>query len=148
MHRILIAGGWLWLFCVCAGSQASNGSSTAPSPLNSILPPTGPEDFATSSASPLQRMASITNSLISTPNTPSHHSPAQRPLKAVLPPITQQQFDQFNNLNTEDIVKKVRVLVRNLILGMEKKRDDDARPTALRLCVAFWFALQFFIQNI
>ncbi|XP_065336946.1 homeobox protein cut isoform X4 [Cloeon dipterum] len=71
-----------------------------------------PEDFATSSASPLQRMASITNSLISTPNTPSHHSPAQRPLKAVLPPITQQQFDQFNNLNTEDIVKKVRLLVK------------------------------------
>jgi hypothetical protein len=65
-------------------------------------------------------MASITNSLISTPSTPSHHSPAQRPLKAVLPPITQQQFDQFNNLNTEDIVKKVRKLVRILIIGMAK----------------------------
>lgn len=69
-----------------------------------ILPPN--EDFV--AASPLQRMASITNSLISQPPTQSHHSPSQRPLKAVLPPITQQQFDLFNNLNTEDIVKKVK----------------------------------------
>ncbi len=42
------------------------------------------------------------------PTTPSVASPNQRPLKAVLPPITQQQFDQYNNLNTEDIVRKVR----------------------------------------
>lgn len=53
-------------------------------------------------------MASITNALISQPATPHHHSPSQRPLKAVLPPITQQQFDQFNNLNTEEIVRKVK----------------------------------------
>ncbi|XP_039297394.1 homeobox protein cut [Nilaparvata lugens] len=85
---------------VSAGSSAS-------SPLgNSILPP---EDFSPSAAvSPLQRMASITNALISQPSTPHHHSPSQRPLKAVLPPITQQQFDQFNNLNTEEIVRKVK----------------------------------------
>jgi hypothetical protein len=78
-------------------------------------------------------MASITNSLISTPNTPSHHSPSQRPLKAVLPPITQQQFDQFNNLNTEDIVKKVRVLVRNLILGM-KEKETTTHGRLRRFC--------------
>lgn len=88
---------------VFIGQPTGSGNS----PLNSILPPTTVDDFSTSSASPLQRMASITNSLISQPSTPSHHSPSQRPLKAVLPPITQQQFDQFNNLNTEDIVKKV-----------------------------------------
>jgi hypothetical protein len=71
------------------------------------------DDFSSgaAAASPLQRMASITNSLISQPNTPTHHSPSQRPLKAVLPPITQQQFDMFNNLNTEDIVKKVSLLI-------------------------------------
>nr|XP_018911526.1 PREDICTED: homeobox protein cut isoform X2 [Bemisia tabaci] len=87
-------------------SHTPAGSSTS-SPLgNSILPP---EDFSPGAAvSPLQRMASITNALISQPPTPHHHSPAQRPLKAVLPPITQQQFDQFNNLNTEDIVRKVK----------------------------------------
>lgn len=81
--------------------------SSASSPLgNTILPP---EDFGQSAAvSPLQRMASITNALISQPSTPHHHSPSQRPLKAVLPPITQQQFDQFNNLNTEEIVRKVK----------------------------------------
>lgn len=92
-------------------SQPSTGSSTAGSPLsNSILPPamTPADEFVGSAAaSPLQRMASITNSLISQPSTPSHHSPSQRPLKAVLPPITQQQFDMYNNLNTEEIVKKV-----------------------------------------
>ncbi|XP_050434571.1 homeobox protein cut isoform X2 [Adelges cooleyi] len=88
-------------------SGASSVGSSASSPLgNSILPP---EDFGQSAAaSPLQRMASITNALISQPATPHHHSPSQRPLKAVLPPITQQQFDQFNNLNTEEIVRKVK----------------------------------------
>ncbi|CAH0548659.1 unnamed protein product [Brassicogethes aeneus] len=91
------------------GSQ--NTGSTASSPLgNNILPPMTPTDEFTGSAaaSPLQRMASITNSLISQPPTQPHHSTNQRPLKAVLPPITQQQFDLYNNLNTEDIVKKVK----------------------------------------
>lgn len=92
------------------GSQTSGGS-TASSPLgNTILPPMTPtDDFSGSaSASPLQRMASITNSLISQPPSQPHHTTSQRPLKAVLPPITQQQFDLYNNLNTEDIVKKVK----------------------------------------
>lgn len=94
------------------GTQSQTTSSTASSPLsNSILPPamTPTDDFSTSAAaSPLQRMASITNSLISQPPTHQHHPTSQRPLKAVLPPITQQQFDMYNNLNTEDIVKKVK----------------------------------------
>lgn len=79
------------------------------SPLGHVILP--PEDMGTGSGaaavSPLQRMASITNALISQPPSQHHHSPSQRPLKAVLPPITQQQFDQFNNLNTEEIVRKV-----------------------------------------
>ncbi|XP_013167772.1 PREDICTED: homeobox protein cut isoform X3 [Papilio xuthus] len=85
----------------------STGSS-ASSPLgNAILPPN--EDFGGSAAaSPLQRMASITNSLISQPSNPPHHPPPQRSMKAVLPPITQQQFDLFNNLNTEEIVRRVK----------------------------------------
>lgn len=91
--------------------QQSTGSS-ASSPLgNAILPPaiTPNEDFSSSAAaSPLQRMASITNSLISQPTNPPHHAPPQRSMKAVLPPITQQQFDLFNNLNTEDIVRRVK----------------------------------------
>ena len=70
--------------------------------------PSGPDDLATS-VSPLQRMQSITNSLLSQSSLPSLPNPPQRPAKAVLPPITQQQFDQYNNVNTEDIVKKVRI---------------------------------------
>lgn len=53
-------------------------------------------------------MASITNSLITQPPVQSHVSTPQRPMKAVLPPITQQQFDMYNNLNTEDIVRRVK----------------------------------------
>ncbi|KFM68588.1 Homeobox protein cut, partial [Stegodyphus mimosarum] len=70
-------------------------------------PQSGSDDLATS-ASPLQRMQSITNSLLSQSSLPSLPNPPQRPAKAVLPPITQQQFDQYNNVNTEDIVKKVK----------------------------------------
>lgn len=91
-------------------TPTTTASSTAPSPLgNSILPPAmTPTDDFSSAASPLQRMASITNSLITQAPMPNHHNTPQRPLKAVLPPITQQQFDTFNNLNTEDIVRRVK----------------------------------------
>ncbi|RWS29864.1 hypothetical protein B4U80_09635, partial [Leptotrombidium deliense] len=65
------------------------------------------EDLS-AAASPLQRMQSITNSLLTQSSTPSTPSTTHRPAKAVLPPITQQQFDQYNNLNTEDIVKRVK----------------------------------------
>ncbi|XP_031626455.1 homeobox protein cut isoform X3 [Contarinia nasturtii] len=91
-------------------TPTTTASSAAPSPIgNSILPPAmTPTDDFSSAASPLQRMASITNSLITQAPMPNHHASAQRPLKAVLPPITQQQFDMFNNLNTEDIVRRVK----------------------------------------
>lgn len=88
-----------------------NASSGEPSSLgNSILAPSAipsTEDLS-SSASPLQRMASITNSLISQPPMLPSHNTQQRPSKAILPPITQQQFDLFSNLNTEDIVRRVK----------------------------------------
>lgn len=93
-----------------AESTPTTTASSAPSPIgNAILPPAiTPTDDFSSAASPLQRMASITNSLITQPPVTPHHSQPQRPLKAVLPPITQQQFDMFNNLNTEDIVRRVK----------------------------------------
>lgn len=84
---------------------------TEPSPLsNSILTPSAmsSSDDLTTSVSPLQRMASITNSLISQPTVLQTHNTQQRPSKAILPPITQQQFDLFSNLNTEDIVRRVK----------------------------------------
>jgi homeobox protein cut len=67
----------------------------------------GAEDLS-AAASPLQRMQSITNSLLSQSSVAPVSSTPHRPAKAVLPPITQNQFDHYNNLNTEDIVKKVK----------------------------------------
>ncbi|XP_055388823.1 homeobox protein cut-like isoform X2 [Condylostylus longicornis] len=119
----------------------SDTPMSAPSPLvNSILPPaiTPNDDFSTS-VSPLQRMASITNSLITQPPIPQHHQTPQRP-KTVLPPITQQQFDLYNNLNTEDIVRRVKEalsqysisqrLFGESILGLSQGSVSDllARP--------------------
>ena len=51
-------------------------------------------------------MASITNSLTTQP-LHAPYRPAQRSYKAVLPPITQEQFDRYESLNTEDLVKRV-----------------------------------------
>ncbi|XP_069956711.1 homeobox protein cut isoform X7 [Cherax quadricarinatus] len=76
-------------------------------PITSIAVSTSGEDLNVS-ASPLQRMASITNSLMTGPAISSNNPVPQKPLKAVLPPITQQQFDQYSSMNTEEIVKKVK----------------------------------------
>ncbi|XP_056017479.1 homeobox protein cut-like 1 isoform X4 [Ostrea edulis] len=54
--------------------------------------------------SPLQRMQNIANSLMSRP----HLVSSAKPLKAVLPPITQDQFDKYSNMNTDDLVKQVK----------------------------------------
>ena len=59
------------------------------------------------SLSPLQRMASITNSLVSQPSLPGQPNSANRPNRACLPPITQQQFDRFSHLNTDEVVRRV-----------------------------------------
>ena len=62
------------------------------------------------SLSPLQRMASITNSLVSHPHLPGMGAGAHggnRPNKPCLPPITQQQFDKFQHLNTDETVRRV-----------------------------------------
>lgn len=130
------------------GPQSTPGGSSASSPLgNSILPPamTPNEEFASAAAaSPLQRMASITNSLISQPSTPTHHSANQRPLKAVLPPITQQQFDMYNNLNTEDIVKRVSChIFLNISLS-----TLSLSTLSLSICLYnFLFALPIYLSN-
>ncbi|XP_043212653.1 homeobox protein cut-like isoform X2 [Amphibalanus amphitrite] len=65
-------------------------------------------DEPVTSASPLQRMASITNSLMSSAAMPPMPPHPTRPAKAVLPPITQQQFDQYSNINTEQVVKRIK----------------------------------------
>lgn len=88
-------------------SSPASKAGFSPSPAGQSAFDAGAEDLS-SAASPLARMQSITNSLLSQSSVPSTPSTPQRPAKAVLPPITQQQFDQYNNLNTEDIVKNVK----------------------------------------
>lgn len=56
--------------------------------------------------SPLQRMQNIANSLTSRPQMGG--LPNSKPLRAVLPPITQDEFDHYANMNTDDVVKKVK----------------------------------------
>ncbi|KAL3856803.1 hypothetical protein ACJMK2_011520, partial [Sinanodonta woodiana] len=71
-------------------------------------PPTQPNvgPFSpTECVSPLQRMQNIANSLM----TRSHVGPPiTKSMKAVLPPITQEEFDKYSNMNTDDLVKKVK----------------------------------------
>lgn len=55
--------------------------------------------------SPLQQMQNITNQFLSSTQA---HLLQQKPLKHVLPPISQDQFDKYTGLNTEDLVRKVR----------------------------------------
>jgi homeobox protein cut-like len=80
--------------------------------VSALFPPTSSGNNGeemSSSLSPLQRMASITNALVTQPHLPAHAAGLQpRPHRAVLPPITQQQFDKFQHLNTDELVRKVR----------------------------------------
>ncbi|XP_076348050.1 homeobox protein cut-like 1 [Tachypleus tridentatus] len=97
-------------------------------------------DDLTMLASPLQQMQSITNSLLSQSSMTNTSSALQMPTKAVLPPITQQQFDQYINLNTENIVKNVKEelnqysisqrLFGEIVLGLSQGSVSDllARP--------------------
>ncbi len=71
---------------------------------------------APQSASPLQGMASITNSLTNQP-LPTPYRPAQRSFKAILPPITQEQFDRYSDINTEELVRTVRIIKRYQMCG-------------------------------
>jgi len=96
-----------------SGSTTATSTAAAAAAAAAVAAATGGNNGGV--ASPLQRIASITNSLMSQPSNPTLPQVTQRPMKAILPPITQQQFDTYQNLNTEDIVKKV--LRENLIFS-------------------------------
>lgn len=95
-------------FCLVRPRSEGAGQISPPDLANGGAPPELKTNLAggavPESMSPLQRMQSIANSLMA--KTPS--STPQRPLKAVLPPITQEEFDQFSTVNTDDLVKKVK----------------------------------------
>ncbi|XP_022241311.1 homeobox protein cut-like isoform X1 [Limulus polyphemus] len=89
-------------------SNHCNSTLLPPTSIMSLTEmPNSGEDLS-SSASPLQQMQSITNSLLTQSSLTTVSTTPQRPTKAILPPITQQQFDLYNNLNTEEIVKNVK----------------------------------------
>lgn len=100
----------------------STGSSSATSEHSPTLPPSSletnnnkqvhhqPTGKGTSGGkgdalSPLQQMQSIANSLMAKNSLLGNPS---RPLRAVLPPITQEQFDRYSNVNTDELVKRVK----------------------------------------
>merc|ERR1719438_750793 len=84
-------------------------------------------------------MASITNSLVSQPPMPGQ-PPINRPNRASLPPITQQQFDRFSHLNTDEVVRRVKDILSQYsisqrlfgesVLGLSQGSVSDllARP--------------------
>merc|ERR1719232_2266052 len=100
-------------------------------------PPGGPESMP-GSGSPLQRMASITNSLVTTPPSVSFGCHNRAQLKTALPPITQQQFD--SHLNTDDVVRRIKAILSQYsisqrlfgeaVLGLSQGSVSDllARP--------------------
>lgn len=75
--------------------------STPMSVPHAAFPHFSPSD----TSSPLQRMQNIANSLM---NRSQLGTPCNKPLKAVLPPITQEEFDNYANINTEELVKQVK----------------------------------------
>lgn len=84
--------------------RSVKSESLTPTPVSmphAAFPHFSPND----TSSPLQRMQNIANSLM---NRSQLGSPCNKPLKAVLPPITQEEFDSYANINTEDLVKQVK----------------------------------------
>ncbi|CAG0879605.1 unnamed protein product [Cyprideis torosa] len=83
------------------------GASPPPSRSASSTP-SSPQASPATCASPLQRMQNITNALITQQTVAPISLSTQRPNRPVLPPITQQQFDKYQTLNTEEVVRRVK----------------------------------------
>lgn len=64
-----------------------------------------PDAYPVNAMSPLQHMQTIANSLVSKSQLP--YTPNRAP-RTVLPPITQEQFDQYSQIGTDEVVKKVK----------------------------------------
>ena len=96
-------------------SNSSGKSTPVNNSLNNGSSSGQPEDLSLVN-SPLQRIQSITNSLLQHPHSSTspnrsfmpNNNAAAAQSKQILPPITQHQFDIYNNLNTEEIVRRVK----------------------------------------
>lgn len=82
-----------------------SNSSQPESVVNGVICEGGSNGSNMEGMSPLQRMQSIANSLMAK-SQGTAQSP--RPLRAVLPPITQEEFDHYSNINTDELVKQVK----------------------------------------
>merc|ERR1719295_1324012 len=121
--------------------EGPGGSNALKMPQKPGFPfPQSPKMEDNSSGSPLQRMASITNALVSQPSQVNFGTPNRPNLKNVLPPITQQQFDRYNHLNTDETVRRCKEILSQYsisqrlfgeaVLGLSQGSVSDllARP--------------------
>ena len=95
----------------------AQGMAAAAAAIGYPSPMMVPSSAAGDGVSPLQRMQSIANSLMTANNANkpgaglgfnSQQLGAGKPLRAVLPPISQDQFDRYSNINTDDLVHRVK----------------------------------------
>ena len=87
-------------FLVRLRSTQSNGSDFPGFPATSAASTTA------EGMSPLQRMQSIAKSLMI--KSQLQQQQQQQPLRAVLPPVTQEDFDKHPNINTDELVKQIK----------------------------------------
>ena len=114
------------------GEASPHSTSASGTPLDGVT--TGMPE----SLSPLQRMQNIANSFT------SRHNLAVvagcRPLRTVLPPVSQEEFDLHANVNTEELVKMIKEMLSQYsisqrlfgesVLGLSQGSVSDllARP--------------------
>jgi len=112
-------------------SNSSPPPPSTPAAASSAQAPYSSPLASTDDLSPLQQMQSIANSLL---------TKTQRPLRAVLPPITQQQIEKYTTVNTDDLVRKIKDMLSQFsisqrlfgenVLGLSQGSVSDllARP--------------------
>ena len=78
--------------------------------------------------------------MVTTPPSVSFGCPSRANLKTALPPITQQQFDRYSHLNTDDVVRRIKEILSQYsisqrlfgeaVLGLSQGSVSDllARP--------------------
>ena len=110
-------------------SQMKFNNSNEKNSLNNFQP--SQKEIHTNVVSPLQQMQTIASSLL---------VKSQKPLRAVLPPITHEQLEKYSKIETEELVKKVKDLLSQfsisqrlfgeMVLGLSQGSVSDllARP--------------------
>ena len=117
-----------------------NFNPKTPRPPHSSTPK---DSKAAPGQSPLQQMQTIANSLMTKSGMGNAHG--QRPLKAVLPPISQDVFDKYASIDTDELVKRIKEILSQFsisqrlfgenVLGLSQGSVSDllARPKPWRM---------------